>query len=209
MSESIVLIAGNRNTSSWSLRAWLALRKSNVSFQEHWIDLEGQDAAAQLTKVSPSGLVPVLVHRGEVIWDSLAIAEYASEVFAGGKLWPSDVQQRAMARSVASEMHSGFLELRQRMPMNCRGQNLGVEWTPTLEREVVRIGGIWRHCLTKSQGPWLFGQFSIADIMYAPVAFRFLSYGVKLGTIEQEYVRGLLSDPDMREWLSCCLTEVR
>lgn len=209
MSESIVLIAGNRNTSSWSLRAWLALKKSGVNFQEHWIDLEASDAVAQLANVSPSGLVPVLVHQGVVIWDSLAIAEYASEAFAGGKLWPNDIQQRARARSVAAEMHSGFSQVRQRMPMNCRAQNLNVEWTPALEREVIRLGAIWRHCLSQGPGPWLFGELSIADIMFAPVAFRFHSYGVKLGAVEQEYVRRLLSDQDVREWLSLCLTEAR
>src|SRR5690606_11614655 len=103
MAESTVLIAGNRNTSSWTLRAWLALRKSGVSFREHWVDLRAPDAKEQLNQLSPTGLVPVLVHEGDVIWDSLAIAEYASEAFAKGKLWPTDVKRRARARSVAAE----------------------------------------------------------------------------------------------------------
>lgn len=209
MAESTVLIAGNRNTSSWTLRAWLALRKSGVSFREHWVDLRAPDAKEQLNQLSPTGLVPVLVHEGDVIWDSLAIAEYASEAFAKGKLWPTDVKRRARARSVAAEMHSGFVELRTRMPMNCLGQNLDAELTPELERDIVRIGAIWQHCLSKSSGPWLFDQLSIADIMYAPVVFRFRSYGVKLGAVEQAYVRQWLSDPELREWLSLCLQEAR
>lgn len=209
MADSLVLFGGNRNTSAASLTAWLALKKSGATFFEHWIDEHDPSAQAQIDRVSPNGRLPVLVHQGELVWDALAIAEYANEVFAKGKLWPSDPLAKATARSVAGELHGGFLELQAQLPFACRNQNEPFTLTEPLERDLVRIGAIWRHCLNRWQGPWLFGTLSLADIWCAHLVFCFRTYNVRMGEPEQKYSRTMLSDPDVRAWLAECLAEGR
>lgn len=209
MAESLVLIGGNRNTSAASLTAWLSLKKSGAAFLEHWIDEQNPEAQAQIDRVSPNGKLPVLVHHGELVWDPLAIAEYANEVFAQGKLWPSDPLAKATARSVAGELHGGFRELQDALPFVCRSQGESYAATASLERDLVRIGAVWRHCLTRWNGPWLFGQLSLADIWCAHLVFRFRSHGVRMGAAEQQYTRTMLSDADVRFWLAECLAEGR
>lgn len=209
MADSLVLIGGNRNTSAASLTAWLALKKSGASFHEHWIDEQHPDARAQIDRVSPNGRLPVMIHQGELVWDPLAIGEYVNEVFAGGKLWPQDPLARATARSVAGELHGGFRQLQVHLPFTCRSQGEGFVMTDELEGELVRVGAIWRHCLSRWNGPWLFGPLSLADIWCANLVFRFRTFGVRMGSSEQQYIRTMLSDGDVRTWLAECLAEGR
>jgi len=201
------LILGNRNSSAWSLAAWLCLKKSHAAFLEQGIDLSAPNAAETLAEWSPSGLVPVLVHEGSPIWDSLAIAEYINEVWVAGNLWPKAALQRAEARALACEVHAGFRALTAGLPMNCRTQNLALPDTPELARDIVRIAASWQRALARSSGPWLFGPFSIADAMYAPMVFRFRSHGVRLGDAEHTYMRHVLSDPDVLAWFAAALKE--
>ena len=202
MVESLAFFGGERNTSGASLTAWLALRKTSVPFQELWVE----EGSPQVDHVSPNGQLPVLIHQGELVWDALAIAEYANETLAKGNLWPSATIARAQARSIVGELYAGFRATKAALPLNVKAQSLPFELTPELEKEIVRIGAIWRHCLSKSKGPWLFGALSIVDIWCVPLVFQFRSYGVKLGTVEQGYVRTTLSDPDVRAWLGACLS---
>jgi glutathione S-transferase len=202
MVESLAFFGGDRNTSEPSLIAWLALRKAGAAFQEQWLD----ETSPQVERISPNARLPVLVHQGELIWDALGIAEYANETLAKGGLWPAQPVARAQARSVVGELHGGCLATRETLPLNCRAQNVALEVIPEAEQELIRLGAIWRHCLTKSKGPWLFGALSLADIWCAPMVFRLRTYGLKMGASEQAYVRTTLSDPDVRAWLAACLT---
>lgn len=201
MVESLAFFGGDRNTSEPSLIAWLALRKAGVPFQEQWLD----EASPLVERVSPNGSLPVLIHQGELVWDALGIAEYANEVLARGGLWPADPFVRAQARSVVGELHSGMRALRETLPLDCRSQGVVFELAPEAEQELIRMGAIWRHCLNKSKGPWLFGALSLADVWCAPMVFRLRTYGVKMGVAEQTYVRTALSDTDVRGWLAACL----
>jgi glutathione S-transferase len=196
MSE-LALLIGNKNYSSWSLRPWLALRQSGLPFQETRIALNTPEFAPQARAWSPAGRVPVLRHGSLAVWDSLAICEYLAETFPEKKLWPSDSRERALARSVSAEMHSGFQSLRGQMPMNVRAVGRKVPRTPELEADIARVLGLWADCRSRSaaRGPFLFGAFSVADAMYAPVAFRFATYGVA-----SDYAESLVSLPAMREW---------
>lgn len=201
MVESLVFFGGDRNTSEPSLIAWLALSKAAVPFQEQWLD----EDSPHIDNISPNGRLPVLIHQGELIWDALGIAEYANETLAKGALWPSQALARAQARSVVGELHTGLAGVRDLLPLDCRSQNVVSDIPPGLEKELVRLGAIWRHCLNKSKGPWLFGALSLADIWCAPMVFRLRTYGLKLGAVEQNYVRTTLSDPHVRTWLAACL----
>jgi glutathione S-transferase len=204
-----LLVIGNRNYSSWSLRGWLALAKSGAEFEVRRLALGTPEFRSEIGRFSPSGRVPVLHHAGRVIWDSLAIAEYANETFAGGGLWPADAAARAHARSASAEMHSGFAALRSELPMNCRAHDRRVESTPALERDVGRIRALWRECRGRfgSGGPWLYGRWSIADAMYAPVASRFLTYGIALDGPEADYASTILSDADLAAWMAAGAAE--
>jgi glutathione S-transferase len=197
-----LLVIGNYNYSSWSLRAWLALRKSGTRFDVVRLPLDTPEFAAAIGRYSPTGRVPVLHHQGRQIWDSLAIAEYANEQFAGGALLPADASERARARSLMAEMHSGFTALRQAMPMNCRARRR-LPVSPEVGADVTRIDALWTECrrAASAAGPWLFGAFSLADAFFAPVASRFHTYGVPLSATAAEYRDSVLSDADMIEWL--------
>lgn len=197
-----LLVIGNRNYSSWSLRAWLALAKSGVDFDIKRLALDTPQFHAEIGRYSPSRRVPVLVHGGFRVWDSLAIAEYVNEVFAAGRLWPRDVVARGHARAVSAEMHSGFMALRTQMPMNCRATGRRVPMTPELERDIERVGAIWQACRTGfgQGGPWLYGAFTIADAMYAPIIFRLRTYCVALTGEADVYATTVLGDGDVRGW---------
>jgi glutathione S-transferase len=201
MNDSPVLVIGSKNYSSWSLRAWLVLRKLGIDFREQIIHFDAPGYRASIAGVSPSGRVPVLIDGEVKIWDSLAICEYAAER-SGRGLLPANAHARAVARSVAAEMHSGFQALRDQCPMNVRARSRQVPPTPQLLADVARIDDIWSDCRERfgSSGGWLFGEFSIADVMYAPVAFRFRSYGAKLSPSAHDYLALLLADPQMDEW---------
>lgn len=198
------LVIGNRNYSSWSLRPWLAMKWANIAFDEIIIPLDEPTTREEILKQTPSGRVPVLKHGAMTIWDSLAICEYLAEQVPTAHLWPSDATVRAIARSVSAEMHSGFTALRDHMPMNIRsrfpdqGRALGVT------EDVNRITAIWRRCRQRfgADGDFLFGQFSIADAMFAPVVTRFQTYAVETDTAAQDYMAAVLDLPAMQEWVA-------
>jgi len=197
------LIIGNKNYSSWSLRPWLLLTMHAVPFEEIRIPLDRPDTQRELANFTDAGKVPVL-HDGElVVWDSLAICEYVSERYLNGKGWPADSHARAQARSCSAEMHSGFFQLREKLPMNCRAVGREVAITPALEAEITRIERLWSRLREthKDQGPWLFGTFSIADCMFAPVIFRFHTYGVSITDRSAEYMQHFLHNVQMQRWL--------
>ncbi|MCZ6847793.1 MAG: glutathione S-transferase family protein [Alphaproteobacteria bacterium] len=201
MSE-LTLIIGNRNYSSWSLRAWLVLKKTGAAFEETVIPLGQPDSREQILRFSPSGLVPVLLHGERTIWETLAIAEYLAELFPDARLWPKDPEARAMARAISAEMHAGFTELRHNMPMNIRASHPGAGMTEAVQKDINRIEAIWLDCRKRFGfgGEMLFGSFTIADAMFAPVATRFTTYGVKLGETAEAYVKALAAYPAMGEW---------
>jgi glutathione S-transferase len=194
------LLIGSKNYSSWSLRPWIFLRKTAFEFAEHIVHFDDSDYQAQIAALSPSRRVPLLIEAGGKIWDSLAICEYAAE--STGRGLPSDRMARARARSVAAEMHSGFQNLRNECPMNVRARNRRVPLTPELQRDVARIDEIWSGCRAEygRAGNWLFGNFSIADAMFAPVFFRFQTYGASLSPASQAYLNHALQDADVRAW---------
>jgi glutathione S-transferase len=191
---ALTLVVGNKNYSSWSMRPWLVLKKSGAAFEEVVIPLDRPETRAEIFKHSPSGFVPTLKDDELTIWESLAICEY---------LWPKDPSARAIARSVSNEMHSGFSALRTNMPMNVRGNLPGKGRAPGVQEDINRISAIWRDCRTRfgQNGPYLFGAFSIADAMYAPVASRFVTYQVDLDADAKAYVNTLWSDPAMAAWV--------
>ncbi|WP_317930017.1 glutathione S-transferase family protein [Halioxenophilus sp. WMMB6] len=203
------LVIGNKNYSSWSLRPWLLLSAHKIPFQEVRIPLYQANSKTQLAQYSDVGLVPVLHDNSLVVWDSLAICEYVSERYLHGRGWPENYQARAQARACSAEMHSGFTTIRNQLPMNCRASGRQVPLTDKLLEEIARIDRMWaqyRHH-NSAHGPWLFGCFSIADCMYAPMALRFNSYGVQLSNPSQEYLQTLLNHPAMQSWLAAARQE--
>lgn len=204
---SATLIIGNYNYSSWSLRAWLTARLAEFEFKVIRLPLDTPEFARRIADYSPTGRVPVLQHGELVICDSLAIAEYLAELCPRVPLWPRDRQQRALARSVAAEMHAGFEALRAQMPMNCRAVGRRVPDTHALAKDIARVKAIWREALARSSGPALFGEPGIADAMYAPVIYRFRTYGVALDAACQAYADFMLDLPVMQEWLAGATTE--
>ena len=207
--SAIRLVIGNRNYSSWSLRAWLALQKSGVPFETVVLPLDTPEFRAKIGEYSPTGRVPVLWHEERCIWDSLAIGEYVNEQFAGGRLWPQDAASRGMGRAMAAEMHSGFPDLRRKMPMNCRARKRRVSVDPPLEADIERIWSMWSDALTAhaDAGPWLLGEYSVADAMFAPVVLRFETYGVAPPPDIAPYRRVVLGDPDLQRWLAAAREE--
>jgi len=203
------LVIGNKNYSSWSLRPWLLMRHHGVAFDEVRLPLDTPEFASDIARWSPSGRVPVL-HRGDlVVWDSLAICEYVNETFLDGRGWPADLETRAVARAVSAEMHSGFKALRDSLPLNCRRHAAAKSIPPEARGDIDRITRIWRECRARfpAQGPYLFGRFSIADAMYAPVVLRFRSYVVPLGDVERKYSETMLALPALGEWLAAAEAE--
>jgi glutathione S-transferase len=197
-----LLVLGSKNYSSWSLRPWLFLRKVAFDFHELVIHFDAADYQAQIARYSPSSRVPLLVDGELKIWDSLAICEYAAE--RAGRGLPSNRAARAVARAVAAEMHSGFQALRDEYPMNVRARDRRVPMTAQLKRDIERVDALWAECrnVYGADGSWLFGEFSIADAMFAPVVFRFQSYGAELRPESVSYLRHALADPTLREWQS-------
>ena len=203
------LIIGNKNYSSWSLRPWFLLREADIDFDEHRIALDTGDTARQIAEFSPAGRVPVLLLDDIAVWDSLAIAETVAERWPAKKLWPEDAAARAHARSISAEMHSGFAELRSRMPMNCRAMGRRIALPDGLARDIDRVFDIWSDCKRRygDTGSWLFGKFSIADAMYAPVVLRFRTYGINLPESARRFADRVLQSEAMQVWLLACETE--
>jgi glutathione S-transferase len=177
------LVIGNKNWSSWSLRPWLAMRRAGLPFDEINVRLRLPDSKAEILRHSPSGMVPTLIDGDLAIWDSLAILEYLAERHPEAELWPRDRAARAIARSAAAEMHSGFMPLRQHCSMELLARSSQATLAPEVAANVERIVVLWRECRAKfgQKGPFLFGRFSNADAMYAPVAARFRTYVPDLG----------------------------
>lgn len=205
----LTLVIGNKNYSSWSLRPWLAMKQFGLRFDEIRIPLYTADAPAQIRQYSPSGKVPVLLHGTQTVWDSLAICEYLAEEFSTLHWWPEDKTARAIARSISAQMHSGFQNLRENMPMNCRARLPGKGMTPEVQKDIDRIMAIWQECRHTFgiNGNFLFGQFTIADAMFAPVVLRFVTYGVELDAVANAYAEVILALPALQKWLKDALSE--
>ena len=207
--DGLVLIIGNKNYSSWSLRAWLALKQLDIPFSEVRIPLDTHAWHREIGRHSPSRKVPVLKIGEHVVWESLAICEYLSEQLGEGHGWPQSVEARAAARSVSAEMHSAFASLRKALPMNCRRRVAGFLAPDDAAEDIRRIRQIWRWCRETwgSQGPFLFGDFCIADAMYAPVVSRFHTYGVRMGPVEKAYMDAIMGLDAMQEWIRSAANE--
>ncbi len=207
--SAFTLVIGNKNYSSWSLRGWLAARQAGIDFTEELVLLQEPDCRQTLLAHSPAGKVPVLVHGERVIWDSLAIIEYLAELRPTAGLWPESAMARAYARSVAAEMHAGFAALRSHMPMNLRASLPGKGRGPGVEADIARITEIWRDCRARfgQDGAFLFGSFSAADAMYAPVVARFRTYAVPLDPDCQAYADAILAWPAFTAWRTAALDE--
>jgi glutathione S-transferase len=203
----LTLIIGNKNYSPWSLRPWLFMKHADVEFQEILIPLDTPETREQIERYGPSGRVPVLRHGKLCVWDSLAICEYAAELC--GKGWPKAPEARAVARAVCAEMHSGFSTLRSLWPMNARARNRRTAVTAALEADIERIDEIWNDCRARfgSDGPWLFGDYGIADAMYAPVVLRFNTYSARISQSARWYMASVLEDAALQEWLQAAKQE--
>lgn len=204
---TLTLIIGNKNYSSWSLRPWILARHLQLEFNEQLIPLDQPDSAARIRAVSPAGRVPVLLRDGTRVWESIAIGETLCEL--AGRGLPAESGARALARSVSSEMHAGFQALRAQWPMNARATGRHTLMTPALRQDIQRIDALWSACRARSaaQGPWLFGDYSLADAMYAPVALRFRTYGAQLSPAAHQYVAAVLADAHLQEWLAAAAAE--
>ncbi len=207
------LIIGNKNYSSWSLRAWFMLRAFDLPFTETRLALFEEGFYSTLATYSPAGKVPVLIDNDITVWDSLAICEYISEAHLANKGWPADVADRTLARAISCEMHSGFFGLRHELPMNCRATR-AVTPTEAALKDIARIDAIWTELLQKNatNGPWLFGDFSIADVMYAPVALRFKTYlsatnSPEISEQSRAYVETVLAHPAIQAWVAAARLE--
>jgi glutathione S-transferase len=207
MAAPLTLVIGNKNYSSWSMRPWVLLRGRGIPFRERMLKFESQEWSDQIARFSPSGLVPVLWEgepgAGFATWDTLAIAERLHELFPGGSIWPADAQLRARARSAAAEMHAGFRALRAAMPMNIRGRHPGKGMNEDVAKDIARISALW----ASAKGPYLFGELSAADAFYAPVATRFVTYGVELSGAARDYQQRLLASPAVADWSADALKE--
>jgi glutathione S-transferase len=202
------LYLGNKNYSSWSLRPWLLMKHFGIPFTEHMVSVAGRDYNPLLKPVAGNARVPCLHVAGFQVWESIAIAEYLAE--REPSMWPADAQARARARSVSAEMHAGFAHLRSAMPMNLKFKLKGKPATPEVQRDIDRIVEIWLEARTQfahDKGPWLFGDFGIADAMFAPVAWRFHIYNVPLPPVAAAYRDALLAHPAMVEWYEAALKE--
>jgi glutathione S-transferase len=202
------LVIGDKNYSSWSMRPWLLLTHFGIPFEEVLIELDEAGTKATILSYSASGKVPCLVSEdGFAVWDSLAIAETLADRYPQHALWPREPNARARARSISAEMHSGFGALRNAMPMNIRLTRPGVGTEPEVLADIARIDTLWRECLAASGGPFLFGEFCIADAMYAPVAMRFNSYQPKLSPEAAAYAQRVTASPAVAAWIEAARRE--
>jgi len=206
MAEFTVVI-GNKNYSSWSMRGWLMARIAGIEFDEIVVPLDRPETQAAIRKHSPSGRVPVLLHRGLAVWDSLAIAEYLNDLKPEAGLWPPSAAARAHARSISAEMHSSFTDLRENMPMNIRASLPGKGMTPAVRADIERITFLWRDCRKRFAGAFqkddgfLFGTFGAADAMFAPIVTRFKTYSVTLDSDADAYCTSVLGHPAVKAWV--------
>jgi glutathione S-transferase len=212
----MLLVLGNKNLSSWSLRPWVLLRQAGIPFRERVLPFEAEGWRDTIASLSPTRRVPVL-HDGDlVVWDSLAICEYVADTFPEARVWPTDRSARAIARSVSAEMHSGFPNMRRDLSMDVVARHARRPFARETEDEIVRIQAIWTEQRARAAwlsgddaGPFLFGRFSIADAMFAPVVWRFRTYGVELSGEARAYSDAMLALPAMREWEQASIAEVK
>jgi glutathione S-transferase len=205
--SELLLIMGNNNYSSWSLRPWILMKHLGLEFRERVLPLDTPEFAREIAAVSPTRRVPILRHGDLLLWDSLAICEYVCELADAG--WPREPAARAVARAACAEMHSGFAALRSQWPMNARAQGRRTAADPARAAEIARIEELWTECRARfgSQGPWLFGDYSAADAMYAPVVLRFNTYGAELRKPASDYVATALGDGHLQAWRAAAAAE--
>ena len=201
------LTISSKNYSSWSLRGWLLTKFSGLPFEEVVIAPDDPSARAEILLISPTILVPCLRHEGATVWDTLAIAEYLNEVMPDAGLLPADRIQRAHCRSICGEIHSGFSTLRASLPVNLKGHFPGFKIWKRAQADIDRVWTIWGECLDKSGGPFLFGERSMADAMYAPVVTRFATYDVTLEPLLATYADTIMNMPEMAEWIAAAREE--
>lgn len=209
--SGLKLVIANKNYSSWSMRPWVALKAFGIPFEEIRILLDRPQTSTHIARYSPAGRVPILIAKELTIWDSLAICEYLAEQFPEKHMWPQGTDARAIARSICAEMHSGFSGLRSAMTMNIRGSFPGKGRTPEAQADIGRVCEIWESCLSDfGHHQFLFGDFSIADAYFAPVAMRFRTYAVSLAPALHAYVERVSSHPAVAQWIAeaCAETEV-
>lgn len=206
---TLKLVIGNKNYSSWSMRPWVLLTQAGIPFEEVQLKFNDEGKPQGVEKWSPTGKVPVLWIDGEPVWDSLAICETVAELYPEKRLWPADPVARHVARSVCAEMHSGFQELRRNLSMNIRSSHPGKGRTPGVEKEISRIAAIWESCRARfgAGGDMLFGHFTCADAMFAPVPNRFVTYAVTLPPVAQRYADAVLNLPAVKAWRAGALAE--
>jgi glutathione S-transferase len=204
------LIIGNKNYSSWSLRAWLLLKEAGIPFEEHRIPLDCPSTAGEIAQYTNARCVPILQFGKMTVWDTMAIAETMAEHYPEKHLWPEDPAARAHARAICAEMHSGFHVLRTCMPMNCRAMGRKIPLPDELGSDIDRIIAIWAEChqIYGDKGSWLFGDFTIADAMFAPVVLRLRTYGINLPESAGFYPHRLLESDAMQEWLLAAESEI-
>jgi glutathione S-transferase len=206
---ALLLLIGNKNYSSWSMRPWIAMKAVGIPFDEEVISLDAEDFKARVRQVSGTGKVPALVDGGTHVWESLAILEYLAEKFPDRQLWPAEPAARAHARAIAAEMHAGFTPLRRHYPMNMRRPVRRRGPTPESAGNIARIEAMWTDCRKRfgAGGPFLFGAFGAADGMYAPVVSRFHTYAVEVGARSRTYMDAVMALPAWREWKEAALQE--
>jgi glutathione S-transferase len=206
---ALLLLIGNKNYSSWSLRPWIAMKVAGIAFAEQVISLDASDFKARVGQISATGKVPALADGQTQVWESLAILEYLAEKFPQAGLWPAEPVARAHARSIAAEMHAGFLPLRRHYPMNIWRPVRRRESVPEVVEHISRIDAMWTDCRTRfgQAGPFLFGAFGAADAMYAPVVSRFHTYDVDVGPVARAYMEAVLGLPAWAEWCAAAKQE--
>jgi len=200
---NLTLIIGNKNYSSWSLRPWIFLKQSQIEFAEKRVALFTETTNQELSEYNSDFKVPILKDGSLLVWDSLAILEYVSEKYLDSGGWPQDSNARAVARSISCEMHSSFSNVRNEMPMNCRKKFQKIELSSAALKEIDRIKDLWRQCRSQfgANGEWLFGDYTIADAMYAPIALRFYGYSIPLTGVEETYIQSVLRQPGIIDWI--------
>jgi glutathione S-transferase len=205
----LTLVIGNKNYSSWSLRPWIAMKVAGIPFSETVISLDAPDFKQRIQALSPTGKVPVLADGDMHVWESLAIIEYLADKFPKAGLWPADPAARAHARTIAAEMHAGFQSLRRHCPMNVWRPVQPRELTPEVSQDVKRIDDMWGDCRARfgKNGPFLFGAFTAADAMYAPVVSRFHTYGIDVSAVARAYMKAVMALPAWAEWSAAARQE--
>lgn len=206
----LTLVIGNKNYCSWPMRPWLAMKQFGIEFNEIRIPIYTPESEQQIRQYSPTGKRPVLIEDQLNIWDSLAICEYLAERFPNFHWWPLERTERALARSICAEMHSGFSHLRQQMPFNCRAKLPGKGMTPEVAKDIDRMTTIWRDCRQNfaGRGQMLFGEFTIVDAMFAAEVLRLNTYEVEVNYESQDYMKAILALSSVQEWLEDANSEV-